>query len=56
MDDFRGFRHAFRSAYSFELDWERERLVAERLHGTTALLHRQVVTFLDWVEGMDLGE
>jgi hypothetical protein len=53
LDDFRGFRHVFRNAYFFELDWERERLVAGRLHRAAALLHPQVDRFLDWVEGLD---
>ena len=46
LNDFRGFRHVFRHAYTFELDWERERLVASRLTRTADLLERQVGTFL----------
>jgi hypothetical protein len=53
LDDFRGFRHVFRNAYAFELDWERERLVAGRLHRAAALLQGQVGAFLDWVEGLE---
>jgi hypothetical protein len=53
LDDFRGFRHVFRSAYSFELDWERERLVAGRLPRAAALLRQQVSEFLDWVQGLE---
>ncbi len=55
LNDFRGFRHVFRSAYSFELDWERERLVGGRLPRAAALLHRQVNAFLAWVEGLEPG-
>ncbi|MBK1633013.1 antitoxin [Thiohalocapsa halophila] len=53
LNDFRGFRHVFRSAYSFELDWERERLVAGRLPRAAGLLRQQVSDFLDWVQGLE---
>ncbi|WP_295436666.1 hypothetical protein [uncultured Thiodictyon sp.] len=48
--DFRGFRHVFRNCYTFELDWERERLVASRLRRAAALLHEQVNDFLVGIE------
>jgi hypothetical protein len=46
LEDFRGFRHVFRNAYSFELDWERERLVARRLERAAGLMQEQVRAFL----------
>jgi len=46
LDDFRGFRHVFRNAYSFELDWERERLVARRFDRAAGLMQDQVRAFL----------
>lgn len=46
LDDFRGFRHVFRNAYSFELDWERERLVARRFERAADLMQGQVRAFL----------
>lgn len=46
LDDFRGFRHVFRNAYSFELDWERERLVARRFERAAGLMQGQVRAFL----------
>lgn len=52
LDDFRGFRHVFRNCYSFELDWERERLVAGRLRRATALLQRQVNAFLECIDDL----
>jgi hypothetical protein len=52
LDDFRGFRHVFRNCYSFELDWERERLVASRFRRAAALLHVQVNAFLGQIEGL----
>jgi hypothetical protein len=36
-----------------ELDWERERLVAGRLHRAAALLRAQVGKFLCGVEGLE---
>ena len=56
LDDFRGFRHVFRNCYTFELDWERERLVASRLRPAAALLHTQVEAFLARIEGGDAAE
>jgi len=53
LDDFRGFRHAFRNCYSFELDWERERLVASRFRPAAALLHAQVNAFLAKLDGLN---
>jgi|OM-RGC.v1.021757311 hypothetical protein len=58
LEDFRGFRHVFRNAYSFELDWERERLVASRLERTASLLRAQVTAFLarlDELGGLESG-
>lgn len=52
LEDFRGFRHVFRHSYSFELDWERERLVARKLHRTAALLREQLKAFLDVLTAM----
>ncbi len=52
LQDFRGFRHVFRNAYSFELDWERERLVALRFEKTLILVREQVSAFLDSLDDM----
>lgn len=46
LDDFRGFRHVFRHSYSFELDWDRERLVARKFGKAAAMLRHQVEGFL----------
>ena len=53
LNDFRGFRHIFRHAYTFELDWERERLVASKLPRTAALLREQVEGFLARLEELE---
>ena len=54
LEDFRGFRHVFRHSYSFELDWDRERLVARKLLPASALLGKQVRAFLAALEDLDL--
>lgn len=46
LDDFRSFRHKFRHSYSYELDWEKEKLVAAKLPAAFKLLHRQIDKFL----------
>ena len=53
LEDFRGFRHVFRHSYSFELDWERERLVARKLPGAVAMLRTQVEEFFLLLAAMD---
>jgi hypothetical protein len=55
LTDFRGFRHVFRHSYSFELDWERERLVARKLRRTSAMLRDQVEEFLAVLAALDEG-
>jgi uncharacterized protein YutE (UPF0331/DUF86 family) len=53
LEDFRGFRHVFRHAYSFELDWERERIVAGRFERAASLLRAQVRGFLGRLDSLD---
>lgn len=53
LDDFRGFRHKFRHSYSFELDWEKERLLAERFPDAAALLRKRLDSFLMELEQID---
>lgn len=50
LNDFRGFRHVFRNNYGFELDWERERLVARRFQQALTELRVQVRVFLERLE------
>lgn len=47
LDDFRAFRHKFRHLYSFELDWERERIVANKFPAALEKLREQVNGFLN---------
>ena len=56
LEDFRGFRHVFRNAYSFQLDWERERLVARRFTRASRLLQDQVRTFLRGLDQIGVDE
>lgn len=53
LEDLRAFRHVFRNAYSFELDWERERLVARHLEPAAAMLREQVTSFLQRMDEID---
>ena len=53
LEDFRGFRHVFRHSYSFELDWEKERLVARKRRRTAAMLRDQVEEFLTLLAEID---
>lgn len=53
LDDFRGFRHKFRYSYSFELDWERERIVADKLPHTWQMLQDEINIFLNKLGLMD---
>jgi hypothetical protein len=50
LDDFRAFRHKFRYAYAFELDWERERLVDRKMIPAKALLDKQMQYFLNQLD------
>lgn len=46
LNDFRGFRHIFRHSYVFELNWERERIVARQLGKAAKMVAQQVQDFL----------
>lgn len=50
LDDFRGFRHKFRYTYSFELDWEREKVVARKFKKAWALLQDEMGVFMGKLE------
>ena len=46
LDDFRGFRHKFRYCYSFELDWERMKVVADKFETAWKQLRDQLEGFI----------
>ena len=48
-----GCENIFRNAYVFELDWERERLVARRLEPAAAMLREQITAFLAQLDAID---
>jgi hypothetical protein len=56
LDDFRAFRHVYRRTYTFELDWERERLVAQRFPLAAKLLHQQVEAFLAKLDELEAAD
>jgi hypothetical protein len=47
LDLFRGFRHVFREAYGYELDWRRLRPLAERLPEVSKETFSQIARFLE---------
>ena len=54
LDDFRAFRHKFRHTYAFELDWEREQIVARKLLPTSVLFAKQINDFLSQLDEVDI--
>lgn len=53
LDDFRGFRYKFRHCYTFELDWERERLVGKKFSRTFQLLHDCIEDFFTKLDQLE---
>lgn len=53
LDDFRAFRHKFRHSYAFELDWEKECLVAKKFPDTAKKFKNQINIFLSMLEQID---
>ena len=53
LNDFRAFRHIFRHSYSFDLDWEKERVVAKKLQTGAAMFQKQAKRFLKNLEQID---
>lgn len=52
LDDFRSFRHKFRHSYSFELDWVREKIVADKYSKTWKLFRTEIETFLNRLDSI----
>jgi uncharacterized protein YutE (UPF0331/DUF86 family) len=46
LNNYRGFRHVFRHSYSFELDWEREKGLAQQLPEVARQLSSQIRDFM----------
>jgi len=53
LDDFRAFRHKFRHSSAFELDWEKECLVAKKFPDTAKKFKNQINIFLSMLEQID---
>jgi hypothetical protein len=53
LNDFRMFRHVFRQAYTFDLNWQKELLLARKFNPTYILLDKQVRNFLHALEDID---
>ena len=52
LDNFRGFRHVFRHCYSFELDWNRQKVVLDQFPETYILFKNATEEFLKKVDDM----
>ncbi|EFI34154.1 conserved hypothetical protein [Desulfonatronospira thiodismutans ASO3-1] len=53
LDDFRGFRHRFRHSYGFELDWEREKVVARKMDKAFQLMQEELTVFMSRLDSLD---
>jgi hypothetical protein len=49
LDDFRSFRHVFRHVYSFELDWEKERIVAGKFEQAISEIQKEMAEFISFL-------
>jgi len=47
LNDFRTFRHIFRYTYSFELRWDKMKLVADKFDETWNEFHNHIISFLN---------
>ena len=54
LNEFRAFRHVFRHCYSFQLDWNREKAVAEKFPAAWESFACQVEDFLSTMRNSDL--
>jgi hypothetical protein len=54
LNEFWAFRHVFRHCYSFQLDWEREKIVAANYPAAWKLFKRQVEDFLETLQTIAL--
>lgn len=49
LDDFRAFRHVFRHVYSYELDWEKEKLVVNKFDEAVVRFEREIKKFTEFL-------
>ena len=55
LNELRGFRHVFRSSYSFELDEERVRLVLRRWEKGKTTVLKDIQSFIDKLSALAAG-
>jgi len=53
LDDFRAFRHIFRHMYSFELDWEKEKIVADKFQRAVNEFNKEITQFINFIRNLD---
>jgi len=52
LDDIRAFRHVYRHIYDGELDWQKEKLVAEKFDKAVELLEIEIKEFCEFLESI----
>ncbi|NJD03394.1 MAG: antitoxin [Ruminiclostridium sp.] len=52
LDEFRAFRHIFRHIYSYELDWEKEKIVADRFNETVLLFNKELGEYIIFLKNL----
>jgi hypothetical protein len=49
---FYGFRHIFRHCYSYELDWEKEKLVADKFDKAVELFKNEIDSYIIFLKSI----
>ena len=52
LDDFRAFRHVYRHIYDGKLDWQKEKLVANKFDKAVELLEKEINKFCDFLDSI----
>jgi hypothetical protein len=52
LEEFRGFRHMFRYSYSFDLDWAKEKLAADKFNDAVIIFKNELCTFIDFLKSI----
>jgi hypothetical protein len=51
LDDFRGFRHVFRHLYTFEIEWPKEKLLADKFETAVQQFKEEIMEFIKTIRG-----
>jgi len=53
LDDFRAFRHVFRHIYSSNLDWSKEKIVADKFLSVLEKFNTEINTFIAFLKALE---